>query len=1022
MLLFSAALLYLYFNKENLSREVLAELNASQNGEVTVEKISLSLFKQFPRFSIKLGDLAFYDKSGLNRKNDEEAFCRIKSAFVSFNLIDLFNGDINISKVTLNNGYFRIITYKDSTTNLYHAFNTAPDSTGYKKTETLQLTEKSNNLETQEEPQHLLTIDDLVINGVTLESENYLLKRKSSILIENLKVSFKHKNNMNSIVLDSDLKLNYFTQNNRTFLKNDLISMATNLTYDENKELITVETSNIKFNGATFDLAGLFNIDDGDLDIKIHGSDKNFSMLSLFIKEVFLNKNRNNLTRGSYYFNGIVKGNIYNSFPYIELSLGAKDVDLYISSVDKSIKDLNFSAYLTTGLKKDFSEAYIKLENLTAQLPAGYTSGSLFVKDITNPKVKFKWYLKTDLTGFEDVVKIDPIDSLSGIITIDTDIDGVFSFDKGRILEDKNYAKIDLENVSLIIPDAISLDKVTGTVERKNDNFIIDSLKASIWGTDILLHAEFNKLLSVLFNIETDLSAKIHLESKKFDLPKVFSFDPSIGTSFNHIINNMDLLIEAKSTTSRVLEFDSFPAIDFHIKSLFAQFDDFPDIKIVNSNLSFFDDMTGFNIRFNPLNIYGANGFVSLNGAYNGSAWKPYYLLSDTKSDNIDMLDLLNQFNMDLDSTSFFNVIIDGSFSFKLEFPKDSLIFKTLKLANADLLIYDRAEDDTIITKSLTTEFKDVYYNLDVDPNPMATLTTHGFYQFNKLKNVTFEVEDVHHEVTVKNGLYEIIPRSKSYFGGDGNGVFVARPWSKSPNYHLEYSIENFDIQDFLESFFQDSLLTGKMNLHVDLKMIGDNWNSIRSKLNGTINFEGNNLLLSGLDVDELLKKIERSQNFTLIDVGAVLLTGPVGLAVTKGADVAILITTGTGKATHIQRFVSDWEIKNGLVMTKDVALSTNKNRLAAKGLINLSDETLDIIFGVLKEDGSLRFSQEIYGKIDDPELRKIDVLSTVFSPVTNLFNSVLQIKGDVFYDGSVKQPLSKKPTILEEVNTALTE
>ena len=80
-------------------------------------------------------------------------------------------------------------------------------------------------------------------------------------------------------------------------------------------------------------------------------------------------------------------------------------------------------------------------------------------------------------------------------------------------------------------------------------------------------------------------------------------------------------------------------------------------------------------MKFNPFNVNGAKGNVVLNGSYNGSYWKPLSLKSKVKSTTIDMLDLLNQFNFGLDSTSFFNAVIDGDFDFRIDFglPDDKL-------------------------------------------------------------------------------------------------------------------------------------------------------------------------------------------------------------------------------------------------------------------------------------------------------------------------------------------------------------
>jgi len=41
--------------------------------------------------------------------------------------------------------------------------------------------------------------------------------------------------------------------------------------------------------------------------------------------------------------------------------------------------------------------------------------------------------------------------------------------------------------------------------------------------------------------------------------------------------------------------------------------------------------------------------------------------------------------------------------------------------------------------------------------------------------------------------------------------------------------------------------LNGKMNLGLDLEMIGDNWDSVKSKMKGAVYIDGENLLLYGI-------------------------------------------------------------------------------------------------------------------------------------------------------------------------------
>jgi len=1002
IILLLSAFIYFSIYKDEISRDLLLKLNEIQNGEITFETIALAPFAQFPEISLSLGNVSYFENYETSGNSKEKPICELENIYLAFNLIDLLSGNINVSKITLKSGHLRIITYPDSSVNLINAIGSDKDLKPDKEI----AIEEADTSKTKDDLEKFLAIDDLTIKNVTIVFENRVSERKSSLYIENLNASFSHIARRNKVKLIGDLILEYYQLKGKTILENKSIHLATDLMYFENEKLINVEPSILIIEGARFDIAGSFDISsDGEMDLEVKVADKDFSLLSLVLREYVLHENRKNLLKGDLYFTGIVKGKTFDEMPFIELSFGVKNVNIEMPNVGKSINDLNFDAYFTTGNKKDLSEAYLQIDKFRAQLPDGNARGTLTLENINKPYIDFNLYLKTDLSGFSDVFKIDLVDNLDGIIILDAEIKGEVDYEFGAIINDKSKINLTFENVAIRVPDVISLDKINGVIKKEDKNLRLEELHIISGNTDVALNGTINNILYLPFNIESNITADLSLVSDKFVLPEVFSFDPSIGRSFNHTLKKLDLKVVAKSTTTKLLNFESFPVIDFDISLFDVSFDDFPDIKIVNSGINIYDDTSGFNIKFDHLNLYTANGELTLNGAYNGSEWKPYSLISNIKAKDIQLLDILNQFEMDLDSTSFFNFIINGSFDATLEFPKDSIIFKTLRMADADLTIYNLAEDDTIITRSLTINLNDVYYDLDIDSNPMATLSTSGIIDGVSFQTNKFNLDSMDIFVSVKNGLYEIVPKAKGFFGSKGHGVFISQPWSKKPIYRLKYSVPQFAAEDLFASFFNDSVLSGNMSFSIDVEMIGDNWDNLYRELNGSIYIEGRDLLLYGLDVDKVLKRIERSQNFTLIDVGAVLLAGPVGLAVTKGSDLAVLIASNPGEVSNIPKLVSNWDIQNGKLIMNDVAFATNKNRIAANGFVDIVEEKLDITIAVLNKDGSSKISQNVQGSLENPQFGEIKVLQSLLAPVTNLFNSILRLPTEIFYDGSVKHP-----------------
>ena len=80
----------------------------------------------------------------------------------------------------------------------------------------------------------------------------------------------------------------------------------------------------------------------------------------------------------------------------------------------------------------------------------------------------------------------------------------------------------------------------------------------------------------------------------------------------------------------------------------------------------------------------------------------------------------------------------------------------------------------------------------------------------------------------------------------------------------------------------------------------------------GEASLHGNNLVLEIGDLDKEFSRYESTQNFNLVDVGAFLLAGPLGIAVTKGYDYASVLKSSAGHTT-IRTLISQWKVEHGI-------------------------------------------------------------------------------------------------------------
>jgi hypothetical protein len=177
----------------------------------------------------------------------------------------------------------------------------------------------------------------------------------------------------------------------------------------------------------------------------------------------------------------------------------------------------------------------------------------------------------------------------------------------------------------------------------------------------------------------------------------------------------------------------------------------------------------------------------------------------------------------------------------------------------------------------------------------------------------------------------------------------------------------------------------------------------------GDISLRGENLTLVGNDLDRTLSKFESSQNFNLVDVGAVFFAGPIGLALTKGYNFASLFS-GSGGNSAIRMLISEWKVEHGVAQATDVAMATAKNRIALQGGLDfVNGRFADVTVAAIDEKGCATVRQTIHGSFGNPVVDKPRVLKSLAGPVLKLYK---QVRGllpeapcEAFYSGTVEPP-----------------
>jgi AsmA protein len=1009
MILIVVIAIILFSNKNEITRSIILSFNNMQNGDFSFEDVELTPFKQFPDISINLVNLTYFETKSADRKPDEQSIAKINNFYLGLDVIDLLNGKLNIGKLLIVGGELTVVTYADSSINLLNAFGMQKEETKINKNKKSRQDSVLHDKKEEKFPHREnvreteIKVDQLTIKNMNLKFRNFLNERESIFILDNFKTNFDYMGKNANLKLEASISIEKLELNENISIKNKDLKLDVQAHLDENKKL-EIKKCELEFEKSVFRLDGIFDpLNDGDLVLNIDGSDASLSLFSQLLKD----EEKKNLKRGDFYFIGTVKGKTFIEIPFIECSFGFNDFELINPVTKRTIKNLNLKGHFVSGENDDLSEAKLKIDTINADFPDGKLKLSGSIKNFLVPEVDLQLYLKADVTGLDEVFKLDIIDDLKGKIEINENIKGKYIESEKRFVSEKNSAQIFLDDFGFNIPGAIKADKVNGSILRKNDDYYFDNLSVISDDTDFLIDGEIKNLQYLFLGIEKEITAKLNIKSSIFDLPNFLAFDPSIKRDFPYRILNVDVDVLAKTTTSKVLKFKSFPEIDFDIKKLYATAENFlPPLKIKSGKFNISESILGFNLNCKDLKTDFLGGQFDFTGIYNSSKAEPFYLKLNTKFNDITPSQLI--YNEGDTIPEYLGGKLSGSFFTDLQFPEDSTALKFLNLKDANLLYY--LPEDTIEFKALNLKVSDVYFNSRNDENPLAFLYTSGNFKSQRLKSKLFSIDDLEFKYSVVNGAYKLESKMVRLFGENATGSsdVTIQPFADIPTISINYNITKFYAEEMLTTFLEDTFITGPLSLSMNLNAKGADWTSITNNLNGQINLSGKDLLLYGLDADQIIEKFKRSQSFNLVDLGAVLLAGPVGIAVTKGSDFASIFVFNSGERTTINELVSNWYIRNGTFIIEDAAFTTNKNRVASNGYIDFSKDSLELNIALIDKNGCSIFSQTVKGNLNEPKLERVKVVGTILSPVTNLIEDIFGIDCDVFYDGSIKHPIKK--------------
>ncbi len=1017
--------------EEWISTEVQNYLVEMEYGALEIGEMDLSLFQNFPNITLKIKETRFYEKKEVLRSSEDLPILSAKYLNLTVDSWEYIrNKNLIVTTLSFENGDLDIATYEDNKTNLERAFNSPkPRNEEPKLKDTTQRKQRkptpntsTKELKKPDASQALLSVqlEKILLKNITLKYNNPSEHYAAQIELAELQGKLILNDQGISCALETTFEIVKSAQL-PTIAQQGPVSLSLDFDFIDASQLIDIHEGNLSFKNLNVAVSGSYDHKNGnDIDVAFDAASNNLSFLSKLVQEDILQKNSASVKKAKIILNGKIRGKMEDQMPVVDVNFGVNDLSIVLPTDIGTFNNLGFQGELHTGEADDFSSAKLSIRNLQGEIPGGFISGNVSISNFKNPYVKSDLALSLVLDGFDDVFRLSTIDSLQGKIIFSSEMDGLLNLENQHEMDSVASWSLKMEEIAFwYLPSNKYISKLNGTITESQNQVAVSDLGMHYDSSQVNINGQLKNLYHLIFNKEQDLLAAFELTSDQI-FTKHFITNPEGEAAINDRMSAVRL--NAQITMSDNDIFDSYlPKINVDLSHLSFNLDKLPNISQVKGKFDLHELEEGFTIDIHELNAVLPFGEGTVSGSV---VIPPDFKTLDIKTvldiKNIPqeyVFDLINEMKdyelMGAKSMSPKEMsIVNGKLGVSMVMELVPFALQKASITNANISM-KQPDSAMYEVQNLNLKLDGLYFDHQPGSNIIAGVeNAKGELHIEAVNTTSFKGIPIDVRFAAANDQFNInfSTLSDTLMLDEGS---LTLDLSKSPfQLDLNYSLKNIDVASVVKDYTTDKLMGGSINAAIRLKGTGENLDELSRSFKGDVNISGDSMMFYGVDVDKLLRKYKRSQKFNLADVSAFMIAGPMGAAVTKGADFTSLIAADfkPEEATYVSKAVANWKIDQGVLTTEDVAFSTKANRLAFEGSLDFVQDSIPgfTVF-VVDKNGCSLMQQDMYGKFDAIQMGKLKLAKTLLGSVINLVNSVVGSKCEAVYTGAIQHPISSK-------------
>lgn len=500
-----AMLVYVQLNQKELIKQVKAKLDSNINGELSIDKIQLNVFNDFPKLSLALHGLSV--KDSLYKKEIFEA----DKIFLRLNLLQLFRRQIDFSHVTLEGGNFFMLR----------------DSSGYLNADIIKF-------KPQGETGLEFDLKELEIRNLKFSVHEDQRGQHISFTIVKLKGKIPDAGLSPIMHLSGTMHIDsmMFKPISGAFFKDKLAGLEINMSFDRDKKALLIHPSKVEMDKQFYDAKGSFELaqNPGTLNLEIINPKTDFNSARGILSDVIQGYMKGIELKDSVDVRVVVHGAILPDFPpEIDAYFNLNNARMSYSGVNLTGLTLKgqFMNHVQPGIKNDDPNSALKFDVSSVKVEGVPIKANMIITDLKALHLAVNVSVLTPLIALNGVLPRGGYKFTEGDLDLALDYHGTLSaYLKAteRRGEDtlNGYLKVKNGGFAYTVR-GLQLKNINTDVAFDQLKMEIKDLSAALNGNQISVTGYLDGVSHLISNKNQKMTANLVLSAPLFNLSRVLT-------------------------------------------------------------------------------------------------------------------------------------------------------------------------------------------------------------------------------------------------------------------------------------------------------------------------------------------------------------------------------------------------------------------------------------------------------------------------------------------------------------------